>query len=133
MKYIEEKTIEKLNNYQLLKFATEHFTQLIYFLEQERGYKKINLKIGNFKYDDWEADLYCELNNDGIFFKHIRIFDKKEWKHKSLTENLIYGWGFEETKFNINFEIINTYYDILNEQDKDLYDSLYDEAHAHFW
>ena len=131
--YINKETIDKLNNYQLLVFATESFTQLIYFLEQERGYKNIKMKIGNFSYDDWNADIYCILNEKGVSFKHIRDFDKSEWSHETLTEQFIYAWGFQEIEFNIDFEIINEFWKILNEKDKDIYDDLYDEVHCKFW
>lgn len=131
--YIHKETINKLNNYQLLIFATENYTQLLYFLEQERDYKNIRIKIGSFEYDGEDYKIYCILNEYGVSFSHIRISDNREWNNKSLTEQLIYSWGFEETQFNINFDIINNFWKILNEKDKEIYSSLYDEAHSKFW
>lgn len=131
--YIHKETINNLNNYQLLVFTTENYTQLLYFLEQERDYKNIKMKIGNFEYDGEDYEIYCILNEYGVSFSHIRISDNREWNNKSLTEQLIYSWGFEETQFNINFDIINNFWKILNKQDKEIYSSLYDEAHSKFW
>lgn len=124
---------KKINNYKLLVIATERFSQLMYFLESEREYKGMSLKIGSFEYDDWKADIYCILDEYGVRFKHIRDFDKKSWSHKTLTEQLIYAWGFEEIDFKIDFNIINDFWNILNTEDKDIYDSLYDEVHCEFW
>ena len=131
--YIPKKLTDKFNNYELLVFATEHYVQFMYFLEELRGYKNFKIKIGHFKYDDWEADIYCILNEKGVFFKHIRRDDKKEWINKSLTESFIYAWGFKETNFNITFDILNKFWKLLNEEEKDYYDSLYDEAHGYYW
>ena len=130
--YISQKNIDSLNNYQLLIFTTEHYTQFMYFLEDFRGYKNFKIKIGHFKYDEWEADIYCILDKDGINFKHITN-DGREWKNKTLTEQLIYAWGFKEINFNIRFDIINNFWKILNKEEKEIYDLLYDEAHAKFW
>ncbi len=125
--------MNKLNNYKLLIHATEYFTQLMYFLEQERGYKNIEIKIGDFSYDGWNADIYCILNENGVSFKHIRDFDNGEWSKETLTEQLIYAWDFEITQYNIYFEIINEYWKILNDKDKAIYDELYEEVHCKFW
>ena len=131
--YINIEVMNKLNNYKLLIHATEYFTQLMYFLEQERGYKNIETKIGDFSYDGWNADIYCILNENGVSFKHIRDFDNGEWSKETLTEQLIYAWDFEITQYNIYFEIINEYWKILNDKDKKIYDELYEEVHCKFW
>ena len=131
--YINQDTINRMNNYQLLKYATEQFTQLMYFLETYRNKTNIKFKIGNFSYDDWTADLFCCYNENGLIFKHIRREDKKEWSHHTLTEQLIYAWGFEKIKFNINFDIINDFWKLLNEKEKENYDDLYDEVHSKYW
>ena len=132
--YILKETLKKLNNYQLLVLATERFTQLMYFLKDYRSYKNHKIKIGNFEYDDFEADIYCILDEkDGVYFEHIRNYDKKSWKHKTLTEQLIYAWGFEETEFNINFDLINQFWHLLDNKSKEDYDWIYDDIHALFW
>ena len=131
--YISQENIDSLNNYQLLIFTTEHYTQFMYFLEECRGYKNFKIKIGDFEYDDWEADIYCILDKTGIYFKHIDKTNNREWKNKSLTEQLIYAWGFKEINFNITFDIINNLWNLLNNKEKEIYDELYDEAHSKFW
>lgn len=132
--YISQENIDSLNNYQLLIFTTEHYTQFMYFLKEYRNYKNFKIKIGNFKYDDWSANLFCVLDEkESVYFKHIRDFDNKEWKNKSLTEQLIYAWGFKEINFNITFDIINNLWNLLDNKEKEIYDKLYDEAHSKFW
>ena len=131
--YIQQKNIDSLNNYQLLIFATEHYTQFMYFLEDFRGYKNFEIKIGNFKYDEWEADIYCILDKTGVYFKHIERDTKKEFKHRTLTEQFIYAWDFEETNFNITFDIINNLWKLLNNKEREAYSQYYDEVHAEMW
>ena len=131
--YINIEMTNNLNNYQLLKYTTETFAQLMFFLKQERQWQNLTLKIGYFEYDDWSADIYCILKEGEILFKHKRKEDKREWIHKTLTEKLIYAWGFEEINFDIYFDIINDYWKILNNNDKKLYDGLYDDVHCEFW
>lgn len=133
LKYIPESIKENLNNYELLVFATEEFVRFMYFLETERDCVEIKIKIGDFEYDDWKADIYCILDEHGISFEHIRDSDKKGWSGKTLTEQLIYAWDFKYIDFNINFDIINNYVKTLNNGDKYIYDSLYDEVHCNFW
>lgn len=125
--------INKLDNYRLMKNATEIFMQFIYFLEQERNYKNLNLKIGSFEYDGWYADIYCILDDKGVYFKHIRDFDKKEWSDKTLLQAYAFAWEFENTEFKFNFDIINNYYELLNETDKEIYDYIFDEVHERLW
>ena len=131
--YISQENIDSLNNYQLLIFTTEHYTQFMYFLEECRNYKNFKIKIGDFKYDDWEADIYCILDETGVYFKHIDKTNNREWKNKNLTEHLIYAWGFKEINFNITFDIINNLWNLLDNKEKEIYDELYDEAHGKFW
>lgn len=131
--YINTEYIENINNYKLMIIGTERFIQLLYFLEQERNYKKIKLNIGNFEYDGWKADIFCILDENRVYFKHIRDFDKKEWSNKTLIEQFAFAWDFEETKFNINFDIINNFYKLLNKYDREIYAEIYDEVHCEFW
>lgn len=131
--YINIEMTNNLNNYQLLKYTTETFAQLMFFLKQERQWQNLTLKIGYFEYDDWSADIYCILKEGKILFKHKRKENKREWTHKTLTEQLIYAWGFEEINFDIYFNIINDYWKILNNKDKKLYDELYNDVHCEFW
>lgn len=133
LKYIPESIKENLNNYELLVFATEEFVRFMYFLEIERECEKMKIKIGDFEYDDWKADIYCILDEYGIRFEHIRDFDEKGWCGKTLTEQLIYAWDFKHIDFNIDFDIINNYVKALNNGDRYIYDSLYDEVHCRFW
>ena len=105
----------------------------MYFLEDFRGYKEFKTKIGHFKYDGWEADIYCILNKTRVYFKHIERDNKQEWKHATLTEQFIYAWDFEETNFNITFDIINNFWKLLNDEEKEAYSQCYDEVHAEFW
>lgn len=124
---------EKMNNYQLMIYATEKFMQLVYFLEQERGYKKLNLKIGTFQYDGWNAEIFCVFDESGITFKHTRDdLDNWEWGRKTLIE-YAFAWDFEITEFKFNFDLISNFYNILNEEDQEEFDLLYDEVHCKLW
>lgn len=123
----------KKNNYKLLIFATEAFTQFAYFLETYRNYKNLNIKIGEFEYDDWKAYIYLIMDETGVYFKHKRLYDSKEWTHKTLTEQFIYAWDFENIEFKINFDIINNFCYLLTDLEKDYYYKLYDEVHCKFW
>ena len=132
--YILKETIDNSNNYQLLILATERFTQFMYFLQDFRNYKNHKIKIGNFAYDDWTSDIYCILDEEkGVYFKHINNIDKRSWSHKTLTEQLIYAWGFEEIEFNINFDLINQFWHLLDDESKEQYDWNYDDIHSIFW
>ena len=133
MKRIRKEIIEKMNNFQLMVYATEEFMQLVYFLEQERDFKDIVLKIGEFEYDDWKGTIYCKYDKYGIRFYHTRDIDDFSWTKKTLLEMYGFAWGFEETEFKFRFEIINDFYDLLNEDDKEIYDILYDEVHSNLW
>lgn len=132
--YIDKKNFNEQNKYKQLITATEMYTQLMYFLQDFRDYKNIELKIGSIKYEDWKAKIYCVMEDYEIYFKHIRDFDKKEWSSKTLTEQLIYAWGFEnEMEININFDIINNFWKILSNEDKSSYDELYDDVHSNLF
>lgn len=126
------KYTKKMNNYQLMVYATELFKQFLTFLEQEREYKKAEFKIGSFNYDSWNADIYCILNEEGTSFKHTRDIDNFEWKTKTLIQ-YAFAWGFEETDFKFNFDLISNFYNILSESDKEIFDLLYDEVHCELW
>lgn len=133
-KYIEKETIEKLNKYQKLIVTTEYFANLLNFLRKYRNYNNLKLKIGYIEYDDWSADLYCVLENNKIYFKHIRREDNQEFKHKTLTEQLIYAWFFnDDMLIEIDYNIINNYWKILNDKDKRIYDELVNDTHCMFW
>ena len=133
-KYIQD-SIKNLNKYQKLVIATEHFANLMNFLKIYRKYNNLKLKIGYVEYDDWSADLYCILDEKkGIYFKHIIKEENREFINKTLTEQLIYAWGFDhDMLIDINFDIINDYWKILNNTDKKKYDSLRDDTHCMFW
>ena len=131
--YIDIEKINKLDNYRLMKESTELFMQLMYFYETERDCKNLTLKIGNFKYDDWYADIWCVLNENGVKFKHIRDYDKFEWNGNTLLEMYAFAWDFEMTEFNFNFKLINDLYKLLNEDEKELYSMCYDEVHCKLW
>ena len=131
--YIDIKKMNELDNYKLMKESTELFMQLMYFLEEARGYKETKLKIGDFEYDDWHGDIYCIYDKDGLRFKHIRDYDKKEWETKTLLEQFAFAFDFEETKFNFKFEIINDIYKLLNKKEKDYYGECWFEVHADLW
>ena len=133
-KYLED-SINNLNKYQKLVVATESFANLMNFLKIYREYKKKKKKIGYIEYDDWSADLYCILDEKkGIYFKHIRKEDNREFINNTLTEQLIYAWGFDhDMLIEINFNIINNYWKILNNSDKEKYDFLTNDTHCMFW
>lgn len=132
--FINKEQLEKLNNYKLLVVTTELFTQFATFLRDERNYKELNLEIGYFKYDDWTAKLYCIIDEENnIKFKHVRDFDQGSWSNDTLTEQLIYAWEFEDIKFNLNFDIINNFWKVLNEEDREIYSLIYDDVHERFW
>ena len=131
--YIDIERMKKLDNYRLMKEATELFMQLMYFYETERNYKNLNLKIGNFKYDTWYADIWCTLNENGVEFKHIRDYDGFEWNGNTLLEMYAFAWDFEMTEFNFNFRIINDLYRLLNKDEKEIYSMCYDEVHCKLW
>ena len=133
MDLINKKSIERLNNFELMKRATIEFMQFAYFLEQERNYKHLNLNIGYFYYDDWKANIYCILDESGIYFKHVRTYDEKEWSGKTLLEQFAFALEFETTKFNFNFDIINQFYNILNKSDKNIYNKIYVEVLCKLW
>lgn len=131
--YIDIEKMNKLDNYRLMKESTELFMQLMYFLEEARGYKETKLKIGDFKYDDWHGNIYCIYDENGLRFKHIRDYDKKEWETKTLLEQFAFAFDFEETKFNFKFEIINEIYKLLNKEEKDYYGECWFEVHEKLW
>jgi len=131
--FVDIERMKKLDNYRLMKETTELFMQFMYFYETERNCKNLNLKIGNFEYDDWYADIWCTLNENGVKFKHIRDYDGFEWNGNTLLEMYAFAWDFEMTKFNFNFKIINDLYKLLNEDEKEIYSMCYDEVHCKLW
>lgn len=131
--YIDIEKMNKLDNYRLMKESTELFIQLMYFLEEARGFKETKLKIGDFEYDNWHGDIYCIYDKNGLRFKHVRDYDKKEWETKTLLEQFAFAFDFEETKFNFKFEIINDIYRLLNKKEKDYYGECWFEAHEYLW
>lgn len=122
--------------------ATEWFTTLMYYLYEERGYKDFKLKIGTFNYDDeWTADIYCMLwDKDGIadiFFREIRYDFHEEgeviWGYIKRLTDLCFGWEFESSTVDINFDLIKDFRKLLTTAEEDDFIEYYDEVHADFW
>lgn len=119
--------------------ATEWFTTLMYYLYEERGYENLELKIGTFNYDDeWIGDIYCILVEDiednlaDIFFRIIRYDFGESGRIKRLTD-LSFGWEFERSTININFNLVDDFRKLLTTAEEDDFIEYYDEVHADFW
>lgn len=123
-------------NIKTLIDATERFNQLMEFLYNFRNYKKFETKIGTFKYEDWEHEIWCkfEINNDTPDFYFIEKDESNNF-HKKLYRltDLSFGWDFSFAIININFDIVDNYFDILSNTDKERFCELYDSIHSFFW
>lgn len=119
--------------------ATELYNQLLTFLYEERKLTSFKTKIGTFQYEDWTHSLYAILETDknnvpDIYFQEIdnETNKIKKWKYHRLTD-MCFGFDFAFAKINIDYTIIKELYKILSEKDKEVYDTIYDEIHGHFW
>lgn len=129
------------NTDELVK-ATEWFTTLMHFLYNERGVTQQTLKIGTFTYDnDWTANLYCVLEEHPhityVYFKEVRceqgnVEDVILERIKRLTD-LCYGWGFQDSTVDINWNLINDFRALLNENDNERFSICYDRIHSDLW
>lgn len=122
--------------------ATEMFTTLMHFLCNERQVTQMTLKIGTFTYDnDWTANLYCVLQENQyityVYFKVVR-YDQDNIENVILERirrltDLCYGWGFEDSTIDINWNLINDFRALLNENDNEKFSMYYDRVHSDLW
>lgn len=127
-------------NIECIVDTEELFTTFMYFLHEKKDYKELNLYIGTYTYEDgWTIDINCVLESyDGtcnIYFTETR-YDKlisEPLTNQIKLIDLCYGWGFDQSTININFDIINDYMDMLDNYDNDLFWEMYHDIHAEFW
>lgn len=129
------------NTDELIK-ATEWFTTLMSFLYNERQVTQMTLKIGTFTYDnEWTANLYCVLQEHQhipyIYFKEVRyeqgnVEDVILERIERLTD-LCYGWDFQDSTVDINWNLINDFRTLLNKNDNERFSICYDRIHSDLW
>ena len=123
-------------NIQKLIDATEIFTAFMYFLYEARDIKSMKLLVGKLKYEDWECELLCYLEEDGkIYFKEenhtYRILADK-CRYRTLTD-LCFGYSFAEADIKISYRTINHFLNSLEQQERFIFDEFVAEIHSEFW
>lgn len=117
----------------------ELFTSFMYFLHEIKDYTELNIKIGTFTYEDeWTCDINCVLKSDNdicnVYFTETRYdLGNKPVINKIKLIDFCYGWSFDESVININFDIINDYMEMLDMYENNLFWEMFHEVHSDFW
>ena len=136
MTYQENHYLNMGLNIQKLIDATEIFTAFMYFIHEVKDVKAMRLMVGKLKYEDWECELLCYLEEDGkIYFKeenHTYKILADKCRYRTLTD-LCFGYSFAEAGISITYRTINHFLNSLESHERLIFDEFVAEVHSEFW